>query len=451
MRLPLAKDVLFLAWVPSLCYGASQKSHPQQGFGHKFFNMVTHVPMEYLILVLGFIIGFHMSWNIGANDVANSMASAVGAKAITLRQAIFIAGILVIVGAIFIGGHVTDTIRSGIVSPQILEDPKIAMIGAFSALVAASLWVSFATWQSLPVSTTHSIVGAMVGFGLVTGGIGVINWGVLGAVVGSWVISPVFSMTIAFVMFNIIIRFVLRRQDAFQAAISLSPVFIGAAVFVIVMSFLFKTPMGKTMAVGDITALLVALVVGIAAGFGGRNLLRSFFLRKERARDPEMVFRTIQVGTSCYVALAIGANDVANAIGPLALIYFLTQTGEVGAQVPVPFYLLLFGGAGIATGIAMGGARVIRTVGERITLLTNTRGYSVDFAAATTVLIASKLGLPVSTTHAAVGGVMGVGLARGIEAVNFAVIFKIMIYWVLTVPASAITSMLVFKAIQMVV
>ena len=409
------------------------------------------MPMEYFILVLGFIIGFHMSWNIGANDVANSMASAVGAKAITLRQAIFIAGILVMVGAIFIGGHVTDTIRSGIISPQVLEDPKIAMIGAFSALVAASLWVSFATWQSLPVSTTHSVVGAMVGFGLVTGGIGVINWGVLGAVVGSWVISPVFSMTLAFVMFNIIVRFVLRRQDAFQAAISLSPIFVGVAVFVIVMSFLFKTPMGTTMAVGDITALLVASVIGIAAGFGGRNLLSRYFLRKETSREPEKVFRIIQIGTSCYVALAIGANDVANAIGPLALIYFLTQTGEVGAQVPVPFYLLLFGGAGIATGIAMGGARVIRTVGERITLLTNTRGYSVDFAAATTVLIASKLGLPVSTTHAAVGGVMGVGLARGIEAVNFAVIFKIMVYWVLTVPAAAITSMIVFKTIQMFV
>ncbi len=409
------------------------------------------MPMEYLILALGFAVGFHMSWNIGANDVANSMASAVGAKAITLRQAIVIAGILVIIGAIFIGGHVTDTIRSGIISPQVLEDPKIAMIGAFSALMAAAMWVSFATWKSLPVSTTHSVVGAMVGFGLITGGFGVINWGVLGAVVGSWLISPVFSMTIAFVMFRIIVKFVLVQKDAFAAALRLSPVFIGMAVFVIVMSFLFKTPVGKLMAVGDITAMLVAGILGIAGGFGGRNLLARLFMKKGRARDPEMIFRTIQVGTSCYVALAIGANDVANAIGPLALIYFLTKTGEVGAQIPVPFYLLLFGGVGIAIGIAMGGARVIKTVGERITLLTNTRGYSVDFAAATTVLVASKLGLPVSTTHAAVGGVLGVGLARGIEAVDFSVVFKIMAYWVLTVPAAALTSMIIFKLIQSVV
>lgn len=412
---------------------------------------IMPMPIEYIILALGFIVGFHMSWNIGANDVANSMASAVGAKAITLRQAIVIAGILVIIGAAFIGGHVTDTIRSGIISPRALADPQIALIGAFSALVAASLWVSFATWQSLPVSTTHSIVGAMVGFGLITGGSEMINWGILGAVVGSWVISPVFSMTIAFIMFKIIVRFVLVRTDAFTAALRLSPLFIGVAIFVIVMSFLFKTPMGKAMAVGDITAMLMASVIGIAGGFGGRSLLRRLFSKKGASREPEMIFRTIQIGTSCYVALAIGANDVANAVGPLALIYFLTKTGEVGATIPVPYYLLLFGGVGIAIGIAMGGARVIRTVGERITLLTNTRGYSVDFAAATTVLVASKFGLPVSTTHAAVGGVLGVGLARGLEAVNFAIIFKIMLYWVLTVPAAALTSMLVFKLIQFIV
>lgn len=409
------------------------------------------MPMEYIILALGFVVGFHMSWNIGANDVANSMASAVGAKAITLRQAIIIAGILVIVGAAFIGGHVTDTIRSGIISPQVLEDRRIAIIGAFSALMAASLWVSFATWKSLPVSTTHSVVGAMVGFGIITGGLGVINWGVMGAVVSSWVISPVFSMTISFVMFKIIVRFVLSKNDAFSAGLKLSPVFIGVAVFVVVMSFLFKTPTGTAMALGDIAAILIASVLGTAGGFGGRHLLTRLFSKKGAVREPELIFRIIQIGTSCYVALAIGANDVANAIGPLALIYFLTTTGEVGAKIPVPYYLLLFGGVGIAIGIAMGGARVIRTVGSRITILTNTRGYSVDFAAATTVLLASKFGLPVSTTHAAVGGVLGVGLARGLEAVNFTIIFKIMLYWVLTVPAAAVTSMIIFKAIESVV
>lgn len=409
------------------------------------------MPIEYIILVLGFVAGFHMSWNIGANDVANSMASAVGANAITLRQAIIIAGILVIVGAAFIGGHVTDTIRSGIISPQVLEDRRIALMGAFSALMAASLWVSFATWKSLPVSTTHSVVGAMVGFGIITGGLKVINWGVLGAVVSSWVISPVFSMIMSYLMFKTIVRFVLSRQDAFSKSLKLSPFFIGIAIFVVVMSFLFKTPAGTAMALGDITAMLVAAVLGIAGGLGGRNLLRRFFTRKGAVQEAELIFRMIQIGTSCYVAIAIGANDVANAIGPLALIYFLTTTGEVGAKIPVPYYLLLFGGAGIAIGIAMGGARVIRTVGSRITVLTNSRGYSVDFAAATTVLLASKFGLPVSTTHAAVGGVLGVGLARGLEAVNFGIIFKIMLYWVLTVPAAALTSMIIYKMIEALV
>ena len=409
------------------------------------------MPVEYIILALGFVAGFHMSWNIGANDVANSMASAVGAGAITLRQAIFIAGILVIIGAVFLGGHVAETIRGGIISPSVLDDPSVAMIGAFSALMAASLWVSFATWQSLPVSTTHSVIGAMVGFGIATGGWGVINWPVLGAIVGSWIISPVFSMTIAFIMFKVIVRFVLTRQNAFDSALRLTPVFIGLAVFVVIMSFLFKTPLGKALALDDISAMLVAGVLGVMGGFGGRNLLRRLFNRGNRAREAEPIFRTIQVGTSCYVALALGANDVANAIGPLALIYFLTTTGTVGTQIPIPFYLLLFGGVGIAIGIAMGGARVIETVGSRITTLTNTRGYSVDFAAATTVLLASKLGLPVSTTHATVGGVMGVGLARGLEAVNFAVIFKIMLYWVLTVPAAAVTSMIIFQVLSWIV
>ncbi|MFO7859836.1 MAG: anion permease [Desulfosalsimonas sp.] len=404
--------------------------------------------MEYVILVLGFTIGFYMAWNIGANDVANSMASAVGAKAITLRQAIFIAGILNIVGAAFIGSHVTDTIRKGIVSPDILNDPHVALVGALSALLAAALWVSFATWKSLPVSTTHSIVGAMVGFGIVTGGFSVINWAGLGAVVASWVISPVFSMVIAFVMFKIIVRIILSRPDPVGTAFRFSPLFIGMAVFVVIMSFVFKTPLGKNLALSTPMAFSSALVCSVLLGFLGKHLLLWFRNVRTGEEGAEGIFRRIQIGTSCYVALAQGANDVANAIGPLALIYFLVTTGEAGQTVPVPYVLLLFGGVGIAAGIAMGGARVIRTVGERITTLSNSRGFSVDFAAATTVLLASKMGLPVSTTHAAVGGVLGVGLARGLEAVNFSVIFRIMLYWVLTVPMAAFTSMVLFKIIS---
>ena len=389
-----------------------------------------------------------MAWNIGANDVANSMASAVGARAITIRQAIFIAGILNIVGAVFIGSHVTKTIRKGIVSTDILADPHLALIGALSALLAAALWVSFATWKSLPVSTTHSIVGAMIGFGIMAGGFSVINWGKLGAVVLSWVISPVFAMVIAFLMFKTIVKFILSKQDPFSQALKLAPYFISMALFVVILSFLFKTPLGKQLALGTPLALLVALVLALVLSFVAVKILRKF-IKKTNLTGEEEVFRKIQIGTSCYVALAQGANDVANAIGPLAVIYFLVKTGSVGAKVPVPVFLLFFGGIGIACGIGMAGHRVMDTIGRKITTLTNTRGFAVDFAAATTVMLASKMGLPVSTTHAAVGGVMGVGLARGIEAVNFRIIFEIIVYWVLTVPAAAITSIVIFKILQL--
>ncbi len=403
---------------------------------------------EYYILAIGYVFGFYMAWNIGANDVANSMASAVGAKAITVRQAIFIAGILNVAGAVFIGSHVTNTIRKGIVSTDILADPHVALIGALSALLAAALWVSFATWKSLPVSTTHSIVGAMIGFGIMAGGFGVINWAKLTAVVMSWIISPVFSLIISFVMFKLIVKLIMTRADAFVRSLRLSPVFIGLAAFVVVLSFLFKTPLGKTLSIDNWTALLMALILGSAIGYAGKAALKRF-VGSDQEDGTEQVFRKIQIGTSCYVALAQGANDVANAIGPLAVIYFLVNTGTVGAKVPVPVWLLFFGGIGIACGIGMAGHRVMETIGTKITTLTNTRGFSVDFAAASTVLLASKMGLPVSTTHAAVGGVLGVGLAGGIDAVNFRIVLQIMLYWILTVPAAALTSMIIFKILQL--
>lgn len=406
------------------------------------------MPQEYYILIIGYIFGFYMAWNIGANDVANSMASSVGAKAITIRQAIFLAGILNIVGAVFIGSHVTNTIRKGIVSTDIMTDPHVALIGALSALLAAALWVSFATWKSLPVSTTHSIVGAMIGFGIMAGGFTVIHWGKLFAVVLSWIVSPLFSIIISYLIFKAIVRLILSKKDTFTRALKLSPFFIGITFFVVVLSFLFKTPLGKKMNLGPPASVTAAIFLSVLLGYLGMAALKRFV--KDRESGAEGIFKRIQVGTACYVALAQGANDVANAIGPLAVIYFIVKTGSVGAKVPVPVFLLLFGGVGIACGIAMAGHRVMDTMGKKITTLSNTRGFAVEFSAATTVLVASKMGLPVSTTHAAVGGVLGVGLARGIEAVNFGIVFKIMLYWVLTVPASAITSMAIFKLLQII-
>lgn len=404
------------------------------------------MPEYEYILFTGYVFGFYMAWNIGANDVANSMASAVGAKAITIRQAVFIAGVLNLAGAVFLGSAVTNTIRKGIVSQDVFVDPHMALIGVLSAILAASLWVSFATWKSLPVSTTHSIVGAMIGFGISVGGPSVIQWGKLTAVILSWIISPVFSFLISFTILKLIIRTILSRKNAFKKAIAFSPAYIGMALFVITLSFLYKTPFGKQLSVNGITAVTTAAVFSLLLGILCRIVIR-FISAKTSDSDPEAVFRHMQVGTSCYVALAQGANDVANAIGPLAVIYFIVRTGNIGTSVPVPVFLLCFGGIGIVSGIYMYGYRVMATLGSRITTLTNTRGFSVDFAAATTVLIASKLGLPVSTTHAAVGGIVGVGVARGLEAVNYRIILRIMLYWILTVPAAALSSMILFKVL----
>ncbi len=407
------------------------------------------MPQEIYVLIFGYIVGFYMAWNIGANDVANSMAPVVGAKAVTIRQAIFIAVILNVIGAVFIGSHVTNTIRKGIVSTDILTDPHLVLIGALSAMLAASLWVNFATWKSLPVSTTHSIVGAMIGFGIVAGGFSVINWIKLAAVVTSWIISPLFSLAISYFLFKIILKLILSKKNAFIWSLKLSPFFIGSTVFIVVLSFLFKTPLGKNLSIKALDALMLAFIIASIFGFAGMKILKHF-VKESNPHGAEEIFRFIQIGTACYVALAQGANDVANAIGPLAVIYFLVKTGSVGATVPVPVFLLIFGGIGIACGISMAGHRVMETMGNKITALSNTRGFAINFATATTVLLASKMGLPVSTTHAAVGGVMGIGLARGVEAVNFNIVYKIMLYWILTVPATAVTSMVIFKILQFI-
>lgn len=407
--------------------------------------------IEFAILIFGFIGGFYMAWNIGANDVANSMASAVGAKAITIKQAVIIAAVLNIVGAVFLGGSVTDTIRNGIVSPEIIAEPRYALVGALSALVAAAAWLSFATWKALPVSTTHSIVGAMIGFGLMAGGLSSINWSSLLPVVASWIISPLFSLIIAYALFMIIKIFILTRNNPFQQAMRLAPVFVFITIFIVCLSFLFKTPVGKTLALSGWQALLlgagIAVICTVIAQIG---FIRLFKYKYKDDHSVEHIFKNIQIGTACYVALAQGANDVANAIGPLVLIYFVVKTGTVGASLPVPVFLLIFGGVGIALGIWMAGHRVIATIGTNITTLNNTRGFAVVFSSATTVLLASKLGLPVSTTHASVGSIIGVGLSGGIAAVNFSIVFKIMIYWVLTLPAAAITSMIFYKIIMFI-
>ena len=402
-----------------------------------------------LFFLLSLAAGFLMAFNLGANDVANSMASAVGARAITVKQAVFIAGSLNFVGAVFLGSHVTATVSKGIINPAGIADPQIILIGMFSALLAAALWVLIATLTGLPVSSTHSIVGAILGFGIVAGGPSVVQWSKLGGVVASWFVSPFFAALVGFLIFTQLRRKIFIATHVIESARTWGPRWMALTMVLVGFSFLYKTPVGEKLALAwyqslILVALLALLVWRLSAHLAWKLAARV----EESAEGVEAIFRKMQIFTSCYVALSQGANDVANAVGPIAAIYVLVKQGALLAKADVPLWLLALGGLGIALGICVLGHKVMATVGEKITTLTNTRGFAVDFAAATTVLVASKLGLPVSTTHAAVGAVTGVGLARGFRAVDFGVLGRIVVYWLLTVPIAALTSIVIFQVLR---
>ena len=409
--------------------------------------------MDYsLWLILGgtSAIAFYMAWSIGANDVANSMATAVGAKAITFKQAVLIAGVLNLIGAVFVGSHVTDTVRKGIVDVTGIE-PHILLLGFVSSLLAAAIWVTVSTWKEMPISTTHSIIGALMGFGLIAGGTSSIIWEKVGAVAASWVISPISGCILAFIVFKIIVKLIFSKERPVTSAKIVGPVIIGFTAFLIVSSIFLKTSLSERLGISDIESLLIASFVSIIIGIIGILLLRKIDDTKvEDYTTVEGILRKLQIITSSYVAFAHGANDVANAIGPVASIIPLAQGLDIGGTVDVPIALLILGGFGISVGCMTWGRRVMRTVGGRITSLTNTRGFSVDFGAATTVLIASKLGLPISTSHTVVGAVIGVGLARGLEAVDTSVIKKIIASWLLTLPVAACTSVVIFICLRFI-
>ncbi|SMF25968.1 inorganic phosphate transporter [Desulfovibrio gilichinskyi] len=398
---------------------------------------------------LSLFAGFMMAFNLGANDVANSMASAVGAKAISIKQAVLIAGVLNFAGAVFLGSQVTATVSKGIINADAIADPKIVMIGMFASLLAAGLWVLISTLTALPVSSTHSIVGSILGFGLVAGGPDVVNWMKMVGIVMSWIISPFFAATIAYLIFTHIRKTILFQKDFIHQAKKWAPIWMGLTVLLISLSFLYKTPFGKNLHLPFLGSLAIALSISGAVWFAGRLGVSKLVGDPEQGAEAvEETFRKLQVGTSCYVALSQGANDVANAIGPVAAIYLISKEHILSANAEVPIGLLVMGGIGIAIGIALLGHKVMGTVGTKITTLTNTRGFAVDFGAATTVLVASNMGLPVSSTHAAVGSVVGVGLARGFSAVNFKILGKIVVYWLLTVPIAALTSIIIFSLLK---
>jgi len=394
-------------------------------------------------------IAFYMAWSIGANDVANSMSTAVGAKAITHKQAVIIAGVLVFLGAVLVGPHVSETIKSEIIKVEIIQS-NLLILGFISSLLAAAIWATISSWKEMPISTTHSIIGALMGFGLIAGGVGSVNWLKIGSVAASWVLSPVFGCIIAFIVFKIIVRLIFAKREPVGSAKIVGPIIIGITGFLVSASFLLKTPISATYNISDFQGVIFSTLVAIIIGIISIILLRKIQAKKEEEDyfTVENIFRKLQVGTSCYVAFSIGSNDVANAIGPVAGIIPLAENGVLNNQAPIPIGLLALGGIGIAFGAMTWGRRVMKTVGERITSLTNTRGFSVDFGAATTVLVASKLGMPISTSHTVVGAVIGVGLARGLEAIDLSIIKKIVISWLLTLPIAAGTSIGIFLLLR---
>ena len=413
--------------------------------------------MDYytLILIIAVAGGFLMAFSLGANDVANAMATSVASKAVTIRQAIYIAAALNFIGAVFLGAQVTGTIAKGIVPPEVFVDPSIFMLGMLAALLSAGIWVLIASFTAFPVSSTHSIIGSIIGFAVAAGAFADIHWSTLGFVVLSWITSPFFGAIVAYVVFVQIRACILYRKKIMYHALFWAPVWVALTMTIILLSLCFKTPWGKSLDLSWYHALIIAGVVISAAVLLGKYLQKHIVLDngENPVRRVENMFKKMQLSTACFVALSQGANDVANAIGPVAAIVIMIGQVNAGMQdaAEVPLWLLCMGGFGIAMGIAVLGKNVMSTVGEKITKINNTRGFSVDFSAATTVLIASNLGMPISSTHTTVGAVVGVGLARGLGAVDLRVLYKIFAYWILTLPIAAVTSAVIFYILKWIV
>ncbi len=403
-----------------------------------------------ILLALAILFGFFMAWGVGANDVANAMGTSVGAKAITIKQAIIIAMVFEFAGAYLAGGEVTSTIRKGIIDPELLGDePELLVYGMMSALLAAGLWLFIATTYGWPVSTTHSIVGAIVGFAAVGISVDAVNWGKVGEIVSSWVVSPVMAGTMSFLLYMSVRRFIFDTNDPFKMAKRLVPVYIFMMGYVISMVTMVKglKHIGLELSFQEAMLYSVLAALGITM-IGVVVLMRIRPVAESRHYDllnVEKVFGVLMIFTACAMAFAHGSNDVANAIGPLAAVNSIVSSGGmVAQQAQMPHWLLLLGGGGIVAGLALYGYRVIRTIGTHITELTPSSGFAAELAAASTVVIASAYSLPVSTTHTLVGGVLGVGLARGIAAINLRVVGTIFVSWMVTLPAGAILAITFF-------
>ncbi len=403
------------------------------------------------LMVFAIAACIYMACNIGANDVANAMGTSVGSGSLTFKQAIYVAAVAEFAGAFFVGGHVSDTIRKGMLDPTIFSDAPLHLVyGMIAALIAAALWLNIASYLGWPVSTTHSIVGAVVGFGVMAGGLDAINWSKVWSVVMSWVVSPVMGGLVAFLLFRFLTNQVFRRRNPLLYAKRILPYMVFLVCVILANAMFYKGLKNMHLDFSYPEAMLYAVIVG-TIGF----LISRPFAKKipdvpkneihEQLEATENIFKYLQITTAFYIAFAHGSNDVANAVGPLAAVVSILNSGTVAMKVAMPSWILALGGGFIVLGLLVWGRRVMETIGSKITEITPSRGFCATFAGATVVLVCSKMGLPVSTTHTLVGSVIGVGLARGLPTLNLGIVKEIIMSWLATVPFTALLSAIIFK------
>jgi PiT family inorganic phosphate transporter len=394
------------------------------------------------------LIGFYMAWNIGANDVSNAMGTSVGSRALTLRQAVFLAAIFEFCGAYFAGSEVSQTMQSGLIHfGAFTHAPQLLIYGMCGALLGTGIWLQIASYFGWPVSTTHAIVGAILGFGAWVGGIDALRWDEIGSIALSWIVSPLASGIIAYLIFSLLQRNILYAMNPIRRAVRAFPLFLFVVFSTFTVSLLLNGLKNLHLVLSPFAIGGIAAAVGLLAAAIGYGLLRAFPVSEDSSSEyqtVEKLFAHLQILSACYVAFAHGANDVSNAVGPIAAVLDALDNGIQATAAPIPAWLLALGGLGIVIGLATWGWRVIETIGRKITELTPTRGFSAEFGAATTILIASKLGLPISTTHCLVGAVLGVGLARGLKALNLGMLRDIALSWIITLPVSAAMSIACF-------
>lgn len=407
-----------------------------------------------VLLILACVFGLFMAWGIGANDVSNAMGTSVGSRALTMKQAICIAMVFEFAGAYLAGGQVTETIRSGMVEMNVMSDkPDLFVFGMLASLLAAGSWLLIASILGWPVSTTHSIVGAIIGFAAVGISVDAVQWAKVWGIVGSWVITPVIAGILSFWIFRSVQYLILDTDDPFTNAKRYIPFYMFAVGFFLSMVTILKglkfVLRSHDISFNFMEAVILATLIGVLVALLGMYLLSRIHHeaptdKATRFSSVERVFGVLMIFTACAMAFAHGSNDVANAVGPMAAVVSVIKSGSVETTAMVEPWVLLLGAVGIVIGLATYGYKVMQTIGKKITELTPSRGFAAEMSAAATVVIASAFGLPISTTHTLVGAVLGVGLARGIGALNLRVISGIFASWLITLPAGAGLSILYF-------